>query len=99
MGLEQDKYYKQMEVHLIHMRPGDGITLPSFAYHSVHAPDPKRISLNFFFIPKWRKMEYTPNNWYTAEAKRSLERLALRQLWARSFAQLYEKTGSGIVYM
>lgn len=44
-------------------------------------------------------MEYTPADWYTEEAARSLPRLALRQLWSRTLARLFDDTGRGVIYM
>mmetsp|Transcript_74283 Transcript_74283/g.176977 ORF Transcript_74283/g.176977 Transcript_74283/m.176977 type:complete len:570 (+) Transcript_74283:131-1840(+) len=86
-------------IFLIHMQPGDGLVFPGRTYHRFYAQSPNRLSLNWFFVPKWRAMEYHEADWYALEAKASLERLALRQHWARSFARLYDDTGKGIVFM
>jgi len=89
----------QVPVHLIRLRPGQGVTFPGRTYHSIMVPKMDRISLNFFYIPRWRRMEYTPSDWYSQEASRSLERLAVRQLWAKTLSRMYDTTGRGIVFM
>jgi len=97
--LERDPWLKNVPIYLVHLRPGDGITLQSRTYHRFMAQTADRVSLNWFFIPKWRKMEYNPSDWYAQEAERSLERLAMRQLWARSLKKVFDDTGRGLVYM
>jgi len=97
--LEKDPKLRDVPVFLIPIGPGEGITLQSRTYHRFMAQTFDRIALNWFFIPRWRKMEYTPADWYSIEANRSLHRLALRQLWARTLTRVYEDTGRGIIYM
>merc|ERR1712083_910621 len=97
--LTADPYIRTVPIHLIHLRPGDGLTFSGRTYHGVHALTHDRVALNFFFVPRWRKMEYTQASWYTKEAAASLERLALRQLWARSFSRLYDESGKGVIFM
>lgn len=97
--LEQDPYFRNVTLHLITLKPGDGLTFPGMAYHSVHPLVHDRVALNFFFVPGWRQMEHTPMNWYSKEADRSLKRLALRQLWARSFARAWDDEGRGMFAM
>merc|ERR1712217_266608 len=96
---KSDPYLKQVPFHLVRMRPGDGITFPSRAYHWASAVKHDRVALNFFFIPKWRRMEYVASDWYSREAEKSLERLAMRQLWARTLSRLYDDTGKAIIFM
>jgi len=90
---------KEVPIFLIHMKPGDGLVFPGRTYHHFFAQSPSRLSLNWFFVPKWRAMEYHEADWYHKEAKESLERLAVRQHWARTFSRLYDDTGKGVVFM
>lgn len=94
-----DPFLKEIPIYFVHLKPGDGITLQGRAYHRFMAQTQDRVSLNWFFIPRWRRMEYTPADWYSKEAKRSLPRLALRQLWARTLAKLFDETGRGVIFM
>mmetsp|Transcript_52178 Transcript_52178/g.167181 ORF Transcript_52178/g.167181 Transcript_52178/m.167181 type:complete len:562 (-) Transcript_52178:50-1735(-) len=96
---ERDPYLKQVPVYLVHLGPGDGITLQGRTYHRFMAHTQDRIALNWFFIPGWRKMEYNPADWYSVEAERSLERLATRQLWARTLSRAFDNDGTGVIYM
>jgi len=97
--LEKDPDMKNVPIYLVPLRPGDGVTLHGRTYHRFMAQTHDRIALNWFFIPGWRKMEYTPADWYSIEAAKSPVRLAIRQLWARTIAKLYDDTGMGVVYM
>lgn len=94
-----DPYIKQVPIYMIPLHAGEGITLQGRTYHRFFAQTQDRIALNWFFIPGWRKMEYTPADWYSEEAARSLPRLALRQLWSRTLARLFDDTGRGVIYM
>mmetsp|Transcript_91293 Transcript_91293/g.212352 ORF Transcript_91293/g.212352 Transcript_91293/m.212352 type:complete len:426 (-) Transcript_91293:80-1357(-) len=98
-ALEQDPYLKELPFHLFRLRPGDGVLFPAFSYHLVCAQSPERVALNFFFMPRWRRMEYSEADWYSQEAKRplGLERLAVRQLWIRSLARLWDEKGRGLI--
>jgi len=97
--LKKDPYLKTIPVYLTHLKPGDGITLHGKTYHRFVAQTHDRISLNWFFIPAWRKMEYNPADWYTQEAALNLQRLAVRQLWARTLARLWDEQQTGIIFM
>lgn len=96
---EPDPYLARVPLHLVRMRPGDGITFPGRAYHWASAVKYDRVALNCFFIPRWRRMEYLESDWYSREARASPVRLALRQLWARTLARLYDETGRAIIFM
>lgn len=97
--LRSDPLWKEVPLHLLRLKPGEGVTFPSFTYHLVCAQSVERVALNFFFMPKWRKMEFSAADWYPQEAKRphGLERLAIRQLWARSFARLWDEKKRGLI--
>merc|ERR1712110_1319788 len=97
--VKQDPWWRKIAVPICHLSPGDGVTFPGHTYHMFATGDTERIAMNFFFIPRWRKMEYTPYDWYSVESSESMERLALRQLWARSFVRLYEDTGLGPIFI
>jgi len=98
---EQYNHTKNIPMHVFRLKPGDAITFPGRTYHWFLAQTPDRLALNFFFIPKWRRMEYHDADWYSQEAKpkNGLQRLAVRQLWARSFVRLYNETDKGIIFM
>lgn len=98
-ALAEDPLLKEVPIYMVHLRPGDGITLQGRAYHRFMAQTQDRVALNWFFIPRWRRMEYTPADWYSKEAQRSLPRLALRQLWARTLSGLWDQDGRGVIYM
>jgi len=97
--LAADPLLREIPIYFVHLRPGDGITLQGRAYHRFMAQTQDRIALNWFFMPRWRHMEYTPADWYSREAQRSLPRLALRQLWARTLVRLWDEAGKGVIYM
>lgn len=98
-ALEADPYLKEIPIYLVRLLPGDGLTLQGRTYHRFMAQTQDRISLNWFFIPKWRRMEYTPADWYSKEAARSLPRLAVRQLWARTLARMWDEARRGVILM
>lgn len=99
--LERDTRWKGIPLHMIRLKPGDGLTFPGRTFHLFLAQTYDRVAVNFFFLPKFRQMEYTEADWYAREARapQGEARLAVRQLWARAFVRLYEKTGKGIVFM
>jgi len=97
--IEADPVLKEIPIYFVHLRPGDALTVQGRAYHRFMAQTQDRVSLNWFFIPRWRRMEYTPADWYSKEAARSRTRLALRQLWARTLVHVYERHGKGLIYM
>ncbi|CAK0882820.1 unnamed protein product [Prorocentrum cordatum] len=99
--LARDPFLRQIPTHFFHMRPGDAVTFPGGTYHMVMAQTFDRLALNFFFMPKWRKLEVLDHDWYSSERRGPLgdERLALRQLWARTLVRLYEDTGKAVIYM
>lgn len=94
-----DPYVKQVPIHIFRIKAGEGLVFPAYTYHLFNAQSPERVALNFFFMPKWRKMEYAEADWYTQEAKgpNGLVRLALRQIWTRSFARLWDEKKRGLV--
>lgn len=99
--LETDPFWKQVPFHVFRIGPGQGVTFPASTYHLFCAQSPERVAINFFFIPKWRRMEYHAADWYHQEARRpvgGLQRLALRQLWARSFARLWDERGRSLIW-
>jgi len=99
--LLRDPVLKTVPIILFRMRPGDAVTFPGRTFHLFVAQTQDRLAVNFFFLPRWRRLECSADDWYSREARepRGLERLALRQLWARSFVRLYEETGRGIIFM
>jgi len=99
--LEHDLHVRKVPFHFLHMKPGNAITFPGRGFHLFVAQSINRLAVNLFFLPRWKKMMYDDADWYTSEFKYPLgpERLALRQLWARTFVRLYEELGEAVIYM
>jgi len=99
--VEMDPWMKRVPFHLHRLKPGEGLVFPGRTFHLFLAQSYNRLAINFFFMPKWRKMEYTKYDWYSqvAAEPQGTARLALRQLWARTLVRLYEETGKGVIFM
>ncbi|CAK0897912.1 unnamed protein product [Prorocentrum cordatum] len=99
--LAKDPFLRRIPMHLFHMKPGEAVTFPGGTYHMILAQTFDRLAVNFFFMPTWRKLEVLDSDWYSSERREpgGNERLALRQLWARTLVRLYEETGKGVIFM
>merc|ERR1712226_409719 len=64
-AIRSDPYLKNVPLVVFHMSPGDGLVFPGRTYHVFGAQTIDRVALNFFFIPRWRKMEYMKEDWYS----------------------------------
>merc|ERR1712032_644805 len=79
------------------MKPGDGFTIPSGAKHKVVARSPHRVSVNAFFEPKFRQMQWTsaPGNMYL---RNHPDVLAARNLWVKSLRHLWDTEKRSMFY-
>jgi len=86
------KYYK------VHLKPGEGIVIPSNFLHSVYHLYPDRLGVNFFFEPRFGRMQW-PNstgNFYAETAKMNKEHLAMRSLWFQSANYVWQRDAKGV---
>jgi len=99
-ALAKDPFLREIPWHVFRLKPGDGIVFPAYNYHLVCSQSADRVALNFFYFPRFRRMEYSEVDWYAQEAKRhrGVERLAVRQLWMRTFARLWDERGISVVF-
>lgn len=83
---------------LAHLRPGDGLTLPSRAYHLFMAQGTERVALNYFFHPRWRCMQYNSTDLAsrtkaTRLAMNKLALLASQRVWREKGKAVFTDTG------
>lgn len=72
----------------IMLREGEGVAIPSYAFHKVVSRRSGRVAMNAFMEPKFRKMRWkeSPSNYFRcasdgAEAMRVLSVKSMRRLW------------------
>merc|ERR1712032_1746745 len=78
------------------LKPGDGLAVPSRAYHAVYGTY-DRIMLNSFLEPRWHRMQnsaVTEGSYWRIETH---ERKALRRLFFRTVSNLFENHGISLV--
>lgn len=81
----------ELRAPFYHMRlnPGDGVLIPSGAFHKAVVKDDKRVSVNGFFEPKWRRLR-DPANEGNHHVRSGDDVLATRQLWIRAAKHLWD---------
>jgi len=81
----------------VHLKPGEGVIIPSDTMHKIISRDPKRIALNAFFEPRFGKMQWTsaPSNFYLRNHDSVL---ATRALWMKALTHLWETRKVSMFY-
>merc|ERR1711988_847032 len=71
------------------LRAGEGVVIPSMAWHKVTSRDSSRMTVNGFMEPRFGQMRWpsAPANFFRRQDK---EYLAMRVLWLRSMRHLYD---------
>jgi hypothetical protein len=74
--------------HVI-LQEGEGIAVPSHAYHKVVSTQSRRLAVNAFMEPKFGRMKWksAPNNYFVNEDRANS---AMRVLWLRAMAHLWK---------
>jgi len=74
-----------------HMRlkAGEGVVIPSNAFHKIISRDNRRLAVNSFLEPKFGKMQW-PGNPAHQFAINSRDMLAARRLWVESLSHLWD---------
>lgn len=85
----------------IHMKlePGMGVVIPSRTYHSIMAPDPRRVLLNAFIVPHFgsRRDPATSHSWHR-DGSQADAHLALRHLRYAAATHLWESRKLGGIF-
>merc|ERR1712039_92036 len=73
----------------IPLKEGEGVAVPSHAWHKVTSKQSRRVAVNAFMEPKFGKMRWksAPNNYFNKENRQNA---AMRILWLRSMKHLWK---------
>lgn len=73
----------------IHVKPGEGVVIPSLSLHQVISRNSHRIGINYFFEPKFDKMMWpqAPGNKFVRARRHDR---AMRFLWVRTAKTLWD---------
>merc|ERR1711933_412226 len=71
------------------LKPGEGVVIPSMAYHRILSRTSRRVALNFFLEPRFGKTwrPGAPKNSYSWMDR---DKLALRTLWLRTMNKFWD---------
>merc|ERR1711920_410020 len=77
------------------LRAGEGLVMPSHSFHRVWSRSSKRIAVNAFFEPKYKKMQW-PHTVSHGFKMYEQSTLAMRILWLRALRRLWDTKQLGM---